>query len=583
MAGYFIAEEGPLSGLIIRFEEGNEWTMGRDPDVSGIVLEDPMVSRKHVVCQLTPEGYLLDNLSAVNPATQNGKIIAEPVLLREGDIIQIGNTFFRFTEKDPQIGLVKEGEENLDSSHGSLDDSLSTSHFESGDGKWLLKVISGPNAGAEFGMQKSSTYIVGKDPNVCEIAFQDLSVSRQHAKITVDADENVFIEDLGSRNGVLVNGEPITDKHLISSQDLIALGTTTFLIIDRLQAPETIYSLPTTQPSRAEAPQQEPVLSGAAATSAPGATAIKMEDWREMIIPRRHLVGAGIFAIMVLAILFAMFSLFKAQPIELPTKDESQLIKEKIKEYSDIQFSYNTSSGKLFLVGHVLTGVDKQELLYIIHSVPFIQSIEDNVVVDEYVWQSMNALIAIHPEWQSISIHSPTPGKFVMKGYLKTLDQSQALADYVTMNFPYLDRLENQVVVESNLLTQIQSMLTSKGLANVALQLSDGEVVLSGRVDEKSSHAYNEIIKELKALAGVRVVKNFVIVTTVDTSRVDLSQQYQVSGYSKKDEKEFFVVINGRILSRGDTLDGMTITGVQPSVVFLEKDGLKFKINYNLQ
>jgi len=96
MAGYLIAEEGPLSGLIVRFEEGNEWILGRDPDESSVVLEDSMVSRKHAICRLTPEGFLLENLSSVNPATQNGKIITEAVLLREGDIIQIGARFFVF-------------------------------------------------------------------------------------------------------------------------------------------------------------------------------------------------------------------------------------------------------------------------------------------------------------------------------------------------------------------------------------------------------------------------------------------------------------------------------------------------------
>src|SRR5580693_9061981 len=99
MAGYLIAEEGPLAGLIVRLEEGEEWTMGRDADEVSILLEDPQVSRKHVICYLTPEGYILENLSSVNPATQNGKVIVEPVLLREGDILQIGSTFFRFTEK----------------------------------------------------------------------------------------------------------------------------------------------------------------------------------------------------------------------------------------------------------------------------------------------------------------------------------------------------------------------------------------------------------------------------------------------------------------------------------------------------
>jgi type III secretion system YscD/HrpQ family protein len=569
MAGYLIAEEGPLSGLTVRFEEGNEWILGRDPDVAALVLEDPMVSRKHVICRLTPEGYVLENLSSVNPATQNGKLITEPVLLREGDIIQIGNTFFRFTEKMP----AAESREVIE----DFPEDLATAQIDlSGDGKWLMKVISGPNAGAEFSMHKSSSYIIGKDPNVCDIVFQDLSVSRQHARLTVDEQENVFIEDMGSRNGVLVNGQLITGKQFVSSEDLIALGTTSFLIIDRHQAPETIFSPATGQ--RAE----EEIPSGKEA-SALEKKPVEMREWREMIIPRRHLAIAGVLAGVVLITFLTMISLFKSEPVVVHERDESEKIKEKIHNYTDLQFSYNPASGKLFLVGHVLTPVDKQELLYLLHTLPFVQSIDDNVVIDEYVWQNMNALLITNPEWQGITVQSPASGKFIMKGYLQTLEQAQLLSDYMSMNFPYLDRLENQVVIESDLNTQIASMLVAKGFGGVTFQLANGEVVLAGRVDEKTSHAFNDITHEIKGLRGIRVVKNFVIVTTEDTSRMDLSTQYQVSGVSKKDDSNYFVVINGKILSPGDNLDGMIITGVEPNMVLLEKDGLKFKINYNLQ
>src|ERR1700733_9673108 len=108
MAGYLIAEEGPLAGLVVRLEEGEEWILGRDPDEVSIVLEDPMVSRRHVICRLTAEGFTLENLSSVNPATQNGKVITEPVLLREGDILQVGSTFFRFTEQPVTAPPVEE-------------------------------------------------------------------------------------------------------------------------------------------------------------------------------------------------------------------------------------------------------------------------------------------------------------------------------------------------------------------------------------------------------------------------------------------------------------------------------------------
>src|SRR3989338_2965570 len=74
MAPFLIGEEGPLSGLTVSFEEGDEWVIGRDPDLARVVLEDPMVSRKHACVRRTDLGYLLDNYSTVNPVTQNGKV-----------------------------------------------------------------------------------------------------------------------------------------------------------------------------------------------------------------------------------------------------------------------------------------------------------------------------------------------------------------------------------------------------------------------------------------------------------------------------------------------------------------------------
>lgn len=568
MAGYLIAEEGPVSGSVIRFEEGNEWILGRDPDVVGVVLEDPMVSRKHVICRKTPEGYVLENLSSVNPATQNGKIITEPVLLHEGDIIQIGNTFFRFTEQVPL------GEEEVPASPSFIEEtpelsSLSLSSLP--ETRWMLKVVSGPNAGAEFHMQTGGIYVIGKDPSVCDVIFQDLSVSRQHARVSVDDEQNVFIEDLGSRNGTLVNGSVITSKHQLSSQDLVALGTTSFLVIDREQAHETIVSAPSlAAPKKAEA--------------AAGVKEIEeAKNWREMVIPKRHLVLAGVFGFILLVSLVGIVSLFQSEPIVTAVKHEGERVAEVIKNYPDVQFSYNDGSGKLFLTGHVLTAIEKQELAYQLRGLPFLSDIEDTIVIDEYVWENMNALLVTNPAWQGISIHSPSPGRFVMRGYLQTADQAQALSDYINMNFSYLDRLDNQVVIENNLMTQVESQLLEKGFNNVTYQLSNGELVLSGRVDGSDQSKFEHLTNQFKAVRGIRSLKNYVVYTSEDSSLVDLSSKYRVMGYSKKDGENQYVVVNGRILTMGDILDGMMITAIQPNTILLEKDGLKFKINYNLQ
>jgi type III secretion system YscD/HrpQ family protein len=436
--------------------------------------------------------------------------------------------------------------------------------------RWMLKVVSGPNSGAEFHMQAGGVYVIGKDAATCDVVFQDLSVSRQHARISLDDAGNVFIEDLGSRNGTLINGTPVAGKQQLASQDMVSLGTTTFLIIDREQPHVTIVSAPAVA-----APKKAAVEEAAAVK--------EVRDWREMIIPKRHLILLGVFGFILLISFVGIVSLFQSEPIVTTVKHEGEKIREIIKKYPDVQFSYNEGSGKLFLTGHVLTNIEKQELSYQLKGLPFLRDIEDSVVIDEFVWENMNALLVTNPDWQGISIHSPAPGRFVLRGYLQTPDQAAALSDYINMNFPYLDRLDNQVVIENNLMTLVESQLLEQGFNNVTYQLANGELVLSGRVDGNDQSKFESLVSQFKTTRGVRSLKNYVIFTTEESSLVDLTSKYRVMGYSKKDGENQFVVVNGRILTMGDILDGMMITGIQPNVILLEKDGLKFKINYNLQ
>lgn len=583
MNGYLIAEEGPLVGMTIVFEEeaeGNEWTLGRDPDSSDVILEDPQVSRKHVIVRLTPEGFILENLSTVNPATQNGMVVADPVLLKEEDIVQIGSTFFHFTTKTPEPSEAPPPEEKaVELEEEALPppsepvEMASDLHFGPSPGtRWLLKVISGPNSGAEFAMHRGETYLLGKDPNICDIVFQDLSVSRQHARLILNEEDNVFIEDLDSRNGIIVNGELIDDKQLLASQDLVALGTTTFLVIDRHEARETIISPAAAMPY---VPTPEKVSAKEALKPS--------RDWKELIIPKKHLIFAGGFGAIIFVSIFGMISLFKAESVTVVKVDEKGQIENALSKFDGVTFSFNAPSGKLFLIGHVTTTVDHQELRYNLAQLRFIAKVEDSVVIDELVWQSMNNLLSTNPDWVAVSMYAPKPGAFVLRGYVDTLEESEALRDYVNVNFDYLDRLTNRVVIEQNLKTEMQAMLVEGGLSGVSFELSNGEVVFTGRVDEREKKTLDMLIEAFSGLPGVRLVKNFVAVTTGDTSRIDISSDFRITGYSKRDDKDFFVVINGRILGTGDVLDGMKITNIKPKVVLLEKEGVKFRIDFNLQ
>ncbi len=64
----------------------------------------------------------------------------------------------------------------------------------------------------------------------CVLRTDDPLVSRQHARLTVDSDQ-VKIEDLGSRNGVIVNGEKINQVTLLNPGDRIRIGGQDFTLL----------------------------------------------------------------------------------------------------------------------------------------------------------------------------------------------------------------------------------------------------------------------------------------------------------------------------------------------------------------
>jgi hypothetical protein len=64
---------------------------------------------------------------------------------------------------------------------------------------------------------------IGRLPE-CDITLDDANVSRRHAQLRRDG-ELVYLIDLGSTNGTLVNGVAIR-QHLLSPGDLVTIGKT---------------------------------------------------------------------------------------------------------------------------------------------------------------------------------------------------------------------------------------------------------------------------------------------------------------------------------------------------------------------
>jgi pSer/pThr/pTyr-binding forkhead associated (FHA) protein len=98
-----VGQSGPLNGE--RWVIRTPVTVGRGEDCE-IVIADRKISRHHARFTPGPDGVLLEDLQSKNGTHHNGNAINEPVLLEDGDMIQIALAQkFTFLSSDATIPL----------------------------------------------------------------------------------------------------------------------------------------------------------------------------------------------------------------------------------------------------------------------------------------------------------------------------------------------------------------------------------------------------------------------------------------------------------------------------------------------
>jgi len=94
-----------------------------------------------------------------------------------------------------------------------------TTYFRKGEShpeyQWILTAETGPLAGLSFGVV--TNLVLGRALE-CDIAVVSPHVSRQHARLSIEADQ-LYVEDLGSSNGTVINGRVIERKQPLRNED----------------------------------------------------------------------------------------------------------------------------------------------------------------------------------------------------------------------------------------------------------------------------------------------------------------------------------------------------------------------------
>lgn len=184
-----------------------EYTVGRGED-NAIRLTERNISRHHAKVGRSAEQWLLYDNHSYNGCYVNGARVGEPQPLMHGDLIQLGD--YRITAEDETLSSSREdGVLTLPGRPG-----MNTQADR-------LVVLAGPNPGAELVLTGKNA-VIGRGEE-CEISINHPSVSRVHAELRPLGDGRYEVVDLGSANGVRVNGVEMPHS-LLDARDVVELG-----------------------------------------------------------------------------------------------------------------------------------------------------------------------------------------------------------------------------------------------------------------------------------------------------------------------------------------------------------------------
>lgn len=207
----------------------DEVTIGRK-EGNTIRLTERNISRRHVQLVRVGGVYKLRDLDSYNGVLVNGRKVEGEAAINNGDQIQVGDYTILVEE---EAGASRSAAPTAGPSAGAgpsvapaaLPPEPSVLNSRRPAVPARLVMLTQPASGAEFVLPSDRSARLGRSDDVdCPINHR--SVSREHAEIRPQGDRFV-IEDLGSANGVTVNGRPVKTADLHSG-DIIELGQVVF-------------------------------------------------------------------------------------------------------------------------------------------------------------------------------------------------------------------------------------------------------------------------------------------------------------------------------------------------------------------
>ncbi|HXG94237.1 MAG TPA: FHA domain-containing protein [Blastocatellia bacterium] len=215
---YLIGATGALANH--RFAlQSERVVIGRDPSQCQIVLENPMVSKRHAMIEVNNHQATIIDLDSRNGTFVNGVQIKRRDL-RDGDTVSFG--------PGGQVALTFRIAEGAQPAELTNPQPIAPPFKRETPNP--VRPVQTPTAPSPSYAAADSMLRAADKPVIRigrahdnDVVLDAPGVSRYHAMLTYTGPQPV-ITDLGSTNGTFVNGEPLTGPRLLGPGDMISLG-----------------------------------------------------------------------------------------------------------------------------------------------------------------------------------------------------------------------------------------------------------------------------------------------------------------------------------------------------------------------
>jgi pSer/pThr/pTyr-binding forkhead associated (FHA) protein len=190
------------------------------------------ISRNHATIVEEDQVYLLEDLGSTHGTLVNGRKLdsGEKKVLRSGDVIEVPKSKITCHIESEKVVSVEPGEATQAVASRAVAGILGRLGEAGEDGAYF-RALNGHDEGARYMIsQNLSEWVFGRSKE-CEFTLNDANVSRRHALVRKDW-EGISIEDLGSKNGVLVNAKKIQKPRRLKSEDEITIGPIKLVFVD---------------------------------------------------------------------------------------------------------------------------------------------------------------------------------------------------------------------------------------------------------------------------------------------------------------------------------------------------------------